>query len=120
MRTLWLIAAQVDEHPTRVRQIVAALVKAGILAASRGAAGGVSLKKPAPEITLYDIQRAVQDGSLLALNLFTPKSEWAGKSRVNLVFEARRCLVGGPASLSPMRAQIDPPLLGSEASQAQA
>ena len=84
------IAAQVDEHPTRVRQIVAALVKAGILAASRGAAGGVSLKKPAPEITLYDIQRAVQDGSLLALNLFTPKSEWAGKSRVNLVFENLR------------------------------
>ena len=74
------IAAQVDEHPTRVRQIVAALVKAGILAASRGAAGGVSLKKPAPEITLYDIQRAVQDGSLLALNLFTPKSEWAARA----------------------------------------
>jgi len=84
------IAAQVDEHPTRVRQIVAGLVKAGLLVASRGAAGGVSLKKAASEITLFDIQRAVQDGSLLALHLVEPKSEWAGKSQVHLVFENLR------------------------------
>lgn len=84
------IAEQVDEHPTRVRQIVADLVKAGLLAASRGAAGGVSLKKPAAEITLHDIQQAVQDTTLLNLNLFEPSSEWAGKSRVHLVFENLR------------------------------
>ncbi|HYF17256.1 MAG TPA: tripartite tricarboxylate transporter substrate-binding protein [Ramlibacter sp.] len=84
------ISSQVDEHPTRVRQIVADLVKAGLLVASRGAAGGVSLKKPASEITLHDIQQAVQDGSLLNLNLFEPSSEWAGKSRVHLVFENLR------------------------------
>lgn len=81
------IAEQVDEHPTRVRQIVAALVKAGLLSASRGAAGGVSLRRAASEISLRDVQEAVQDGSLLAFHLYEPKSEWAGKSRVNLVFE---------------------------------
>ncbi|MFM7533185.1 MAG: tripartite tricarboxylate transporter substrate-binding protein [Rubrivivax sp.] len=84
------IAEQVDEHPTRVRQIVAALVKAGLLTASRGAAGGVALKRPASAISLRDVQEAVQDGSLLAFHLFEPKSEWAGKSRVNLVFENLR------------------------------
>lgn len=84
------IAEQVDEHPTRVRQIVAALVKAGLLTASRGAAGGVALKRPAAEISLRDVQEAVQDGSLLAFHLFEPKSEWAGKSRVHLVFENLR------------------------------
>src|SRR5512134_2828908 len=84
------IAEQVDEHPTRVRQIVAALVKRGLLAASRGAAGGVSLMKPATEISLRDVQEAVQDSSLLAFALFEPKSEWAGKSRVHLVFENLR------------------------------
>lgn len=84
------IAAQVDEHPTRVRQIVAALVKAGLLAASRGAAGGVSLKRPAAEITFDDIQDALSEGSLLALHLVEPSSEWAGKSRVHLVFENLR------------------------------
>jgi len=84
------IAEQVDEHPTRVRQIVAALVKAGLLAASRGAAGGVSLKRPASEISLRDVQEAVQDSSLLAFHLFEPNSEWAGKSRVHLVFENLR------------------------------
>jgi Rrf2 family protein len=84
------IAEQVDEHPTRVRQIVAALVKAGLLSASRGAGGGVALKRPASEISLRDVQEAVQDGSLLAFHLFEPKSEWAGKSRVHLVFENLR------------------------------
>lgn len=84
------IAEQVDEHPTRVRQIVAALVKAGLLTASRGAGGGVELKRPASEISLRDVQEAVQDGSLLAFHLFEPKSEWAGKSRVHLVFENLR------------------------------
>lgn len=84
------IAEQVDEHPTRVRQIVAALVKAGLLSASRGAAGGVSLKRPAAEISLRDVQEAVQDSSLLAFHLFEPRSEWAGKSRVHLVFENLR------------------------------
>lgn len=84
------IAEQVDEHPTRVRQIVAALVRAGLLVAMRGAAGGVSLARPATEISLHDIQTAVQDGSLLALHLFEPDSEWAGKSSVHLVFENLR------------------------------
>jgi tripartite-type tricarboxylate transporter receptor subunit TctC len=84
------IAEQVDEHPTRVRQIVAAMVKAGLLSASRGAAGGVSLKRPAAEISLRDVQEVVQDSSLLAFHLFEPKSEWAGKSRVHLVFENLR------------------------------
>lgn len=81
------IAEKVDEHPSRVRQIVASLAKRGLLVASRGAAGGVSLGRPAAEISLRDIQEAVQDTSLLALHLFEPKSEWAGKSRVHLVFE---------------------------------
>jgi len=84
------IAAQVDEHPARVRQIVAGLVKAGLLVGSRGASGGVSLKKAPAEITLFDIQRAVQYGSLLALHLVEPKSEWAGMSQVHLVFENLR------------------------------
>jgi Rrf2 family protein len=84
------IAEQVDEHPTRVRQLVAALVKHGLLSASRGAAGGVSLRRPAAEISLRDVQEAVQDSSLLAFHLFEPKSEWAGKSRVHLVFENLR------------------------------
>jgi tripartite-type tricarboxylate transporter receptor subunit TctC/DNA-binding IscR family transcriptional regulator len=84
------IAEQVDEHPTRVRQIVAALVKGGLLAASRGASGGVSLKKAAAEMSLSDIHRALDEGSLLALHLTEPRGEWAGKSRVHLVFENLR------------------------------
>jgi Rrf2 family protein len=84
------IAEQVDEHPTRVRQIVAALVRHGMLSTSRGAAGGVSLKRPAAEISLRDVQEAVHDSSLLSFHLFEPKSEWAGMSRVHLVFENLR------------------------------
>ncbi len=84
------IAEKVDEHPTRVRQIVAALVKQGLLVATRGAAGGVALARPAGEISLRDILEAVHDSSLLAFHVRDPRSEWAGKSMVHPLFETLR------------------------------
>jgi Rrf2 family protein len=84
------IAEKVDEHPTRVRQIVAALVKQGLLTATRGASGGVALARPAAQISLLDILEAVHDASLLAFHIRDPRSEWAGKSKVHPMFESLR------------------------------
>jgi Rrf2 family protein len=42
------------------RRILGALVAAGILSTERGSAGGVRLARPAKEITLLDIVRAVE------------------------------------------------------------
>ncbi len=49
-----------------VRRIVGDLVKAGILATSRGSGGGVSLARPAEEISLGEVVRAMEGG--IALN----------------------------------------------------
>ena len=49
-----------------VRRIVGDLVKAGILATSRGSGGGVSLARPAEEISLGEVVHAMEGG--IALN----------------------------------------------------
>jgi Rrf2 family protein len=49
-----------------VRRIVGDLVKAGILATSRGSGGGVSLARPAADITLGEVVQAMEGG--VALN----------------------------------------------------
>lgn len=48
-----------------VRRIVGRLAAAGILRTSRGARGGVSLARPAEEISLLDILRAMEGGVVL-------------------------------------------------------
>ncbi|MCP5367482.1 MAG: Rrf2 family transcriptional regulator [Hyphomicrobiales bacterium] len=63
------IAAAVKDHPTRVRQIVAALVKSGLINATRGASGGVVLSRPPAEIDLHQVYEAVEDPPLLAIGV---------------------------------------------------
>lgn len=66
------IAEAIADHPARVRQLVAALVKAGLLSAMRGAGGGVALARPAEAITLRDLHEAVEDQPMLSLALREP------------------------------------------------
>jgi Rrf2 family protein len=77
------IAKVVKEHPTRVRQLVAALARARLLRSVRGARGGVTLGRPAETISLRDIYEAVEDQSLLTLTLKDPFSAWADRCHVH-------------------------------------
>ena len=77
------IAKAVKEHPARIRQIVAALVRAKLLRSVRGARGGVTLGRPAETISLRDICEAVEDQGLLTLTLKDPFSAWADKCHVH-------------------------------------
>jgi Rrf2 family protein len=63
------IAEAVADHPARVRQLVAALVKAGLLNSARGAGGGVALARAASAITLADLHAAVEEQPMLSLGL---------------------------------------------------
>jgi DNA-binding IscR family transcriptional regulator len=63
------IAKAVDDHPARVRQIVAALVRAAFLASTRGAAGGVMLARPAAKINMRQVYEALADQPIVALGL---------------------------------------------------
>lgn len=61
------IARVLKDHPARVRQIVAALVKAGLMRSLRGAAGGIVLARPASKINFGQIYDAIGEKSPLAL-----------------------------------------------------
>jgi Rrf2 family protein len=61
------IARVLKDHPARVRQIVSALVKAGLLKSLRGAAGGIVLAKPPSKIDLRDVYVAIGESSPLSL-----------------------------------------------------
>lgn len=60
------VADQRGLPPSFVRRIVARLSAAGIVAATRGARGGIRLARPASAISLLDVCRAMDD--LVALN----------------------------------------------------
>jgi Rrf2 family protein len=80
------IATAVKDHPARVRQLVAALVRKGLLVSVRGASGGVRLARDPEDITLGDICEAVEDQPLLAVSLKDPFAAWAGRCHVHPTF----------------------------------
>jgi Rrf2 family protein len=57
------ISEQFGLPSTHLAKIFQRLVRAGVLASSRGVSGGFALKKPARELTMLDVVRAV-DGPL--------------------------------------------------------
>jgi Rrf2 family protein len=63
------IATALNDHPTRVRQLVAGLVKAKLLTSIRGAGGGVVLARPPETISLNDIYNAIDEQPLLSIGL---------------------------------------------------
>ena len=68
------IAKWVKTHPTRVRSLVSLMVKANILKSWRGAHGGLTLARPASDITLREVYDAVQESSLIAEKIDNPFS----------------------------------------------
>lgn len=81
------IAEMVQSHPTRIRHITSALVKAGLLESFRGGNGGVVLAKDPKKITLRDVYDAVQDQPLLAFGMHNPFSQWSDHCLVHSTFE---------------------------------
>ncbi len=80
------IAKAVEDHPARVRQIVAALVKADLLTSVRGANGGVMLARPPAQINIRDVYKAVEDQPMLSLALGEQVTGWSGKCKVYPIF----------------------------------
>lgn len=84
------IAKWVDTHAARARQIVAQLVKAGLLDATRGGGGGVKLARKASDITLLDIYDAVGETDLPFFSVDNPFSRWADHCSVHDVLTGLR------------------------------
>ncbi len=60
--------------PAFVRRIIGKLAEAGIVRTTRGAGGGVSLARPASEISLLDVVTAMEGGLVLNTCVDTPVS----------------------------------------------
>lgn len=66
------IAASANTNPGVVRRLLSMLHRAGLVTSQLGAGGGALLAKPAAQIRLIDVYRAVEPGSLFAMHRSPP------------------------------------------------
>jgi Rrf2 family protein len=62
------LSGTVHTNPVVVRRIVASLRRAGFVVSQPGVAGGVRLAKPARQVSLFDVYRAVGRGELFRMH----------------------------------------------------
>jgi Rrf2 family protein len=61
------IADSVATNPVVIRRLLAQLARAGIVESAHGAKGGFRLARPAAQVSLHDVYRAVEEGGFFAL-----------------------------------------------------
>ena len=66
------IAASASTNPGVVRRLLSMLHRAGLVTSQLGAGGGALLARPAAQIRLVDVYRAVEPGSLFAMHRSPP------------------------------------------------
>lgn len=69
------IAASVNTSPVVIRRLLAMLHEAGLVRTKEGSQGGAELAVPAPQITLLDVYRAVDEGELFTLHRNPPNPD---------------------------------------------
>jgi Rrf2 family protein len=69
------IASSVDTNPVVIRRLLAALVKAGLVATRKGAGGGFSLAIKPADCTLLQIYRVVEPAPSQGLKRFNPNQK---------------------------------------------
>jgi Rrf2 family protein len=70
-----MIAQSVHTNPVVIRRLMSELEKAELVASTAGRSGGFSLARPAPQITLADVYRAVEDDAVFRMHKLDPDAE---------------------------------------------
>ena len=82
------MVGSVNTNPSVVRRILTLLARAGLTRARMGAGGGTVLARPAGEITLRDVYRAVEcEGRLFALHHEKPNPKCPVGRNIQVVLE---------------------------------
>ena len=66
------IAEGVNTNPVVIRRLLGQLRKAGLVDSQAGSKGGFSLAKPTDQISLLDVYRATEEGSLFHFHYTEP------------------------------------------------
>ena len=88
------IARWVNTNASRVRQIVASLVKAGLLQSTLGGKGGVKVARDPKTIRLIEIFDAVAEQEAMLFSIENPFSDWKDRCRVHEVLTDIRSELG--------------------------
>lgn len=83
------IAGSVNTNPSLIRRLLSMLTKAGLTTTQLGAGGGALLAKPAHQITLRDVYRAVDEGELFAVHREPPNIRCPVGRHIQALLESR-------------------------------
>ncbi|HEX6373140.1 MAG TPA: Rrf2 family transcriptional regulator [Longimicrobium sp.] len=83
------IAGSVNTNPSLVRRLLSQLTRAGLTTSQMGIGGGALLARPAGQITLCDVYRAVDEGEVFALHREQPNPACPVGRNIQRVLEAR-------------------------------
>jgi Rrf2 family protein len=86
-----IIAKSANTNAAVIRRILSMLNEAGFSRAQLGQGGGAMLARPASEITLLDVYRAVEREGLFALHRSKPDAECLVGRNIQSVLEATLC-----------------------------
>lgn len=81
------IASSVDTNPVVIRRLLSALVKARLVTATKGAAGGFALASTAENISLLDVYRAVEPKPNHGMRAFAPNHRCPVGARIEHILE---------------------------------
>ncbi|HEX8210715.1 MAG TPA: Rrf2 family transcriptional regulator [Longimicrobium sp.] len=83
------IAGSVNTNPSLVRRLLSQMTRAGLTTSQMGAGGGALLARPADQITLRDVYRAVDEGELFGLHREQPNARCPVGRNIQPMLEAR-------------------------------
>lgn len=81
------VAGSVNTNPVVIRRILCALARAELITSQKGAAGGSKLAREPGQITLLDVYRAVEEGSVFALHRRLPSRRCPIGSNIGTVLK---------------------------------
>ena len=81
------IAGSVNTNPVVIRRILCALARARLVTSQTGAAGGSRLARPAAEITLSEVYRAVEPRDIFAMHRKQPDPDCPVGMKIEAVLQ---------------------------------